>query len=104
MQTSDILFNLVSALAGGLILKIWDSFFSTKKESKDSEIALIEKMQIQIDSQNIRIDIQHKRQDEMNENLNKVSLELDTWKEKYYDILKKYNKLLARYLPNHEDN
>jgi hypothetical protein len=94
MQSSDIIFNLVSALAGGFILKIWDSFFSTKKESKDSEIALIEKMQIQIDSVN-------KRQDELQESLTKVSTELDSWKDKYYKLLDKYQKLMAKYLPNH---
>lgn len=94
MENQNIIINALCTLLGALGLKMWDSFFSTKKESKDSEIALIEKMQIQIDNL-------HKRQDELQENLTKVSLELDTWKDKYYKLLEKYQRLMAKYLPNH---
>lgn len=94
MENQNILINAICTLLGALGLKMWDSFFSTKKESKDSEIALIEKMQIQIDNLN-------KRQDELQESLTKVSTELDSWKDKYYKLLDKYQKLMAKYLPNH---
>ncbi len=96
MENQNLIINAICTLVGALGLKIWDSFFATKKETKDADITLIEKLQAQIDSVN-------KRQDELQAQLKEMGAELDSWKNKYYKLLKEYNKLLITYLPNHKD-
>jgi hypothetical protein len=90
---NEILINAICTLIGAIGLKAWDTFFSTKKESKDSQIELIEKMQVQIDSLN-------KRQDELQLTVKQYAEDATSWKDKYYKLLLKYSKLSTKYQPN----
>jgi hypothetical protein len=50
MTLSDIIKYLFTAFFGGLAMKIYDHFFSSKKEEKDTEINLLGELREQIDS------------------------------------------------------
>jgi DNA-binding transcriptional regulator GbsR (MarR family) len=93
---NDIIINAICTLAGALGLKIFDSLHSTKKESIDNNIALIEKLQEQVN-------ILFKRIDEVQAQLDNMIKEKENWRNNYYKLLNKYYNLLSKYKPNFED-
>lgn len=95
-ENQNILINAICTLLGALGLKAWDSFFATKKESKDATQILIDSMLKQIESLNARQDELHAKQNEMHN-------EIASWKDKYYKLLEKYQRVISKYLPNYEE-
>lgn len=69
-------------ISGGILVKLWDRFFLSKKDQNDVMILLIEQLQRNVN--------------ENNEKLKTLEAEVEKWKNKYYDELEAKNNL------NHE--
>lgn len=73
-----------SMMAGGVITRLLDTLFMTKKDKTQTEILLIQELQKQMLSLS-------KRQDEL-------AGEIDIWKEKYYKLLQDHTSLQQKYI------
>jgi hypothetical protein len=79
---NDAWVALLSALSGGLFIKMFEAFALPKSVRIDFQTKLRDELRQEI--RELKKDVEHLQQD------------LDNWKLKYYDLLAKYNDLLSR--------
>jgi hypothetical protein len=73
---------IIALISGGILVKVWDRLFLSKKDQNEVMILLIEQLQRNVN--------------ENNEKLKLLEAEVEKWKNKYYDELEAKNSI------NHE--
>lgn len=77
---NEMILNVIGLLlTGGIISRVFDRFFMSKKDEQQSLILLVQQLQTNVNSNNIKVD-----------NLQK---EVDHWKLKFYEELEQKNSL-----------
>lgn len=79
METSNYVQLVLGALSGGLIIKVWEHFFLSKKEESRALMLLIQQLQANVN--------------ENNERVKELQNEVKEWRDKYYTAFEEKHSL-----------
>lgn len=79
-MNNEMFLNVIGLLVtGGILSRIFEKFFMSKKDEQQALILLVQQLQTNVNSNNLKV-----------ENLQK---EVDHWKDKFYEQLEQKNSL-----------
>lgn len=79
MEALNILQLLIAALSGGLLIKMWEHFFMTRKDENQALMMLVQQLQANVN--------------ENNDKVKELQNEVKEWRDKYYAAFEEKHSL-----------